>query len=475
MNRGGSSEPTVYDLAEEAADPDLVAAALQAAQHLSYWLDDPDRPAARPALSSDISADLVIVGGGFTGLWTALRAKERDPHRHVVVVDGHRIGWAASGRNGGFCETTLTHGHANGLRHAPEELDVLERLGRQNIEDLLSTVERFGIDCDAVRVGSIGVAVEPHQVAWAAEAEHPLPDADAVRALVNSPLFLAGELEPDTVLLNPARLVWGLAQACEQLGVEIYEHTVVRSLQSDHGTTVLTTDEARITAQQVALATNAFPALLRRTHWQTVPVYDYTIVTAPLNDAQVQALGWTQRQGLSDLSNRFHYWRLTPDNRILYGGYDAIYHYGRSVSVAHDINDEVFARLYAHLTAVHPELDGIKITHAWGGAIDTCSRFFAFYTQAHGGRVVQAIGFTGLGVGASRFAADVMLDLLAGEETERTRLESVRHQPLPFGPDPVAWGGIWATERALTAADHRQGRRGPWLRLLDAIGLGFDS
>jgi glycine/D-amino acid oxidase-like deaminating enzyme len=306
-----------------------------------------------------------------------------------------------------------------------------------------------------------------------------LPDATSVRAVVDSPLLLGGLLDPQTVLVDPARLAWGLARACRELGVEIYESSVVRTLRADRDGLVLTTGSGRVLADQVALATNAFPALLRRTRLHTVPVYDYAIVTEPLTPEQKKAVGWAARHGLADLSHRFHYVRLTPDDRILYGGYDAVYHFGRSMGAVHDVDDDVFARLTAHLVATFPQLDGIRVTHAWGGAIDTCNRFFAFYARGYSGRVVQATGFTGLGVAATRFAADVMLDLLDratdGTETVRTRLGIVRRSPLPFPPEPVAWMGVRATTAALAQSDRSEGRRGLWLRTLDRFKLGFDS
>ena len=491
--------PTVYDQAEADIPAATVAAALEGVSHVPFWLDRPDRPAAAPALSGAVLTDLLVVGGGFAGLWAALRAKERDPQRRVVLVEGRRIGWAASGRNGGFCEASLTHGRSNGERHASGEVDQLDALGRRNLTELLATVERYGIDCAAQHVGTLSVAVEPYQLRCLGDGEV-LRDARAVRALVDSPLFLGGEVDPATVLLDPARLAWGLARVIRELGVEIYENTVVRELTTDRDGVVAHTrtrprrgpddrasaltgpvdstepgESGRISADQVVLATNAFPSLLRRTRLHVAPVYDYAIVTEPLSREQRAALGWRGRQGLADLSNRFHYWRLTPDDRVLYGGYDAVYHYGRSVGAAHDTDDEVFARLTAHLLATFPPLGGIKVTHAWGGAIDMCTRAFAFYTQAYGGRVVQAQGFTGLGVAATRFAADVMLDLLSGDETELTRLGVVRRTPLPFPPEPATWLGVRATVAALSTADRREGRRGPWLRLLDALKIGVDS
>ncbi|WP_226909558.1 NAD(P)/FAD-dependent oxidoreductase [Georgenia ruanii] len=481
---------TVYERAEAEVPSAEIRAALAGARRRPFWLDDPRRPDAAPALAGEVDTDLAVVGGGFAGLWTALRAKERDPARRVVLLEARRIGWAASGRNGGFCEASLTHGDANGVRHLPGELDRLRELGRENLAELVATIERYDIDCDLERTGTLNVATEAHEVAWLAEeadeaGAEPAPDAGAatvffdaaaVRAEVASPLYRAGLWDTaGTVLLNPAKLAWGLARVCRELGVEVYEHTPVRALAATADAVTLDTDGGTVTARRVALATNAFPSLLRRTRLHTVPVYDYALMTEPLTADQLDAIGWRRRQGLADLSNRFHYYRLTADNRILFGGYDAVYHYGGRVRPEHETNEATFERLAAHLLATFPQLRGIRFTHAWGGAIDTCSRFFAFFTTAHGGRVASAAGFTGLGVGATRFAGDVMLDLLDGVRTERTALAMVRRRPRPFPPEPLAWLGITLTVAALARADRREGRRGPWLRLLDALKLGFDS
>lgn len=472
---------TTYDLAEEQITQTATEAALADASTDSFWLDDPSRPPAAPALAGAVDTDLAVVGGGYTGLWTALMAKERDPDRRVLLVEGHRIGWAASGRNGGFCDASLTHGDANGVKHLPGEAARLEELGRENLAQIAETVERYGIDCNFEWTGTLDVATEEHQVCWLAEEEGKDPDVvfldrEAVRKEVNSPVYRAGLWDKKhAAMLNPARLAWGLQRACREAGVEMYENTPVRAIDSDRSGVRLTTDGGLVTAQRVALATNVFPSLLKRTRLHTVPVYDYALVTEPLSTEQLRGIGWTNRQGLSDLNNRFHYYRLTADNRILFGGYDAVYHYGRQLRHEYDHRPETFSKLAAHFLATFPQLEGIKFTHKWGGAIDTCSRFFPFFTTAHRRRVAYSAGYTGLGVGAARFGANVMLDLLSGAETERTRLKMVRKLPLPFPPEPLAWLGIKITTAAMIRSDRNGGKRGPWLKLMDAVGMGFDS
>ncbi|MER7707365.1 FAD-dependent oxidoreductase [Kitasatospora sp. NPDC097605] len=461
------------------------ARALSDARPTPFWLEDPGRPAALPALVGDTTCDLLVVGGGYSGLWTALIAKERDPSLDVVLVEGQEVGWAASGRNGGFCAASLTHGFGNGLQRWPAELGQLERLGVANLDGIEATLERHGIDAEWERTGEIDIATQPHQLDELHEMAEAVSryglditvlDRDELRAQVDSPTFLGGVWDKDGVaMIHPAKLAWGLKEACLRQGVRIYEHTPANALREHGAGMTVRTPYGRVLAHKVALGTNAFPSLLKRVRPYIVPVYDYALMTEPLTAEQLAAIGWHGRQGLSDSANKFHYFRLSADNRILWGGYDAVYRFGGHVRHEYDQRPETFRTLARNFFQCFPQLEGVRFTNAWGGAIDTCSRFSAFFDTAHRGRVAYAAGFTGLGVGATRFGAEVMLDLLAGERTERTELEMVRRKPLPFPPEPVRWAGIGITTRSLEHADRTGGRRNLWLRTLDRMGLGFDS
>ena len=455
--------------------------ALRDAAPTPYWLDSPLRPPARPPLSGPTEADLVVVGGGYTGLWTALCAKERDPGRDVLLVDAERVGGAASGRNGGFCAASLTHGDDNGRSRWPSEAGRLEALGHQNLDELVAALDRHGIDADLRRSGELTVATAPHQVddLWLDPADGrphlSFLGRDEIQAEVRSPTYLAARLDRSTAILDPAKLAWGLAAACERLGVRIAEHTPVTGLGRSGTRIEVATGRGTVRARHVALGTNAFPSPLRRVRPYVVPVYDYVLVTEPLTGAQWDEVGWSGRQGIGDSANQFHYYRRTEDGRILWGGYDAVYRFGGKVRDAYEHRDATYRVLAAHFFDTFPQLEGLGFSHRWGGAIDTCSRFCAFFGTAHDGAVAYALGYTGLGVGATRFGAQVMLDLLDGEPTERTELEMVRTKPIPFPPEPFAWLGISATRRSLDHADRDEGRRNLWLRALDRAGMGFDS
>ena len=458
---------------------------LAEAAPMSFWLDSALRPARTEPLHGPTTADLLVIGGGYTGLWAALLAKEADPARDVVVLEAAGCGEAASGRNGGFCAASLTHGLANGAERCPADLAGLERLGRANLDGIEQTLQRYGVDCGWERTGELDVAVAPWQLEGVQQTARlaaqtggvaELLDRDQVRAQVASPSYLGGVWLRDAVaMVDPARLAWGLRSACLQLGVRVYEDTPASGLRRAAAGVSVRTPAGSLTARRVVLATNAFPSLLRRLRPYTVPVYDYALVTEPLSPQQRASLGWAARQGIGDGGNLFHYYRLTADDRVLFGGYDAVYSYAGRVAAEHDSRPATVAVLAQHFATTFPQLEGVRFSHAWGGAIDTCTRFFPFVGSTLGGRVSYVLGYTGLGVGASRFAAAAALDLVDGRKSERTTTPLVTSRPLPFPPEPVRWVGISLTRRSLARADASDGRRDLWLRALDRLGLGFDS
>ncbi len=468
-------------------DP-AIARSLAGAAPRSFWLDQPGAPAPGPALAGNLTADLAVIGGGFTGLWTALLARERYPDLDVVLLEARTVGWAASGRNGGFCSASLTHGIGNGLARFPGEMPLLEKLGAQNLREIGETIARHGIDCDFSPTGELAFATAEWQLdgldeeaVAARQLGHDVEvlDGPGARRELRSPLWQGGlKYTTGNALLEPGRLGWGLRRACLEAGVRIYEHSPVTSLSADKASAVmeLRTPYGTVRAAKVALGTGVpGRSLLRRIGAYVIPVWDYALMTEPLSAAQVDSLGWQDRRGASDLSNQFHYFRLSRDNRILWGGYDAVYYRGGQIRNEQETRPTTFAMLARHFFEAFPQLERVSFSHAWGGVVDTCSRFCAFFGTAHSGRVAYAAGYTGLGVGATRFAAQVLLDKLQGEDTERARLALVNSKPLPFPPEPLRSGVIQATRASIARADRHEGRRDPWLRLLDRLGLGFDS
>jgi glycine/D-amino acid oxidase-like deaminating enzyme len=428
-----------------------------------------------------------VVGGGFTGLWSAIQLLEADPSLRVVVLEADRVGHGASGRNGGFCAASLTHGLHNGLLHFPDEIDVLEEEGLRNLRELVAFVRNEGIDAEREETGTLDVATEPYQVAELEEyvelaARHgialELLDQDVVQAAVRSPRFLGGvRAGPERcVLVNPAKLAWGLARSAERRGAQIAEGSRVTRLRRRAGRVDVELEGGGVVeAAHVLIGTSAYSGWFRRLASAFVPVYDYVLMTEPLSDAQRAAIGWRGREGMADAGNQFHYFRRSADHRILWGGYDAIYHPGNAVRPAYDQRPATFETLAGQFTAMFPQLDGIRFTHRWGGAIDTSTRFAVTFGEAMGGRVHYALGYTGLGVGTTRWAAGILRDRVLRPESELLRLRFVNSAPFPIPPEPVRTPVVEVMRRAVIAADANEGRRGLFLRAMDVLGIGFDS
>ncbi|MBA2700730.1 MAG: FAD-dependent oxidoreductase [Chloroflexi bacterium] len=454
----------------------------------SYWLREPAPTFDGPLpAGSSLTVDVAIIGAGFTGLWTAIALTDTDPGLRVAVLEAETVAFGASGRNGGFCEASLTHGLANGIRHFPDELDRLEREGIDNLRGLIDFSRTHGIECDLEETGTLALAHQPYQVeafrAWRDEAaeygEHlQFLDRDAVQAEVHSPLWRAGLYRPPgrDILIDPARLCRGIARVVRQRSVGVHEHSRVSGLERRAGRVqVSTASGATVLADQVVVATSAYSGWLRRLGSVFVPVYDYALVSDPLSADQRTAIGWAGRQGLFDANNQFHYFRVTADDRILWGGYDAIHYFGSRVAPELDRRPATFDRLEAQFFRAFPQLEGLRFPYRWGGAIDTTTRFTVTFGQTMGGRVTYALGYTGLGVGASRWAGGVVRDFILRPREDRLRLRLVSHPPIPFPPEPLRSLAVGAVRHELDRADRNEGRRSLLLRTLDSLGIGFDS
>ncbi len=459
--------------------------ALAGAKPSVFWVDDLGSYDHAPVLTGSVTADLAIVGAGFTGLWAANIAAEADPTRTIVVVEAERTGHGASSRNGGFLEASLTHGAGNGVSRWPGEMATIERLAGVNYRSILDFVERHGLDVGLEQTGVIHVASQPWHleelkdvaVALARSGEPFISlDRSSVQAALASPTYIGGVKElTGTSIIHPAKLVMGLRNVAERAGVRVFDRSPVVAIARKGAMLEVATEHGSVSAKKVIVATNAYAQPIRRMRRYVVPVYDYVLMTEPLTTDQMDSIGWDGREAISDVSNQFHYYRLTSDNRILWGGYDAVYRYGNAIGDRYDQAGDTHALLADHFFSTFPQLEGLRFSHKWAGPIGTTTRFTATWGRSHDDDLVWVGGYTGLGVGASRFGAQVALDLVDGIETERTQLEMVRKKPLPFPPEPIRYLGISMTRRALARSDANEGRRGPWLRLLDSLGMGFDS
>ena len=461
------------------------AQALAHAKPVVFWSDRDDAPPATPPLGANITADLTVIGGGFTGLWAAIQALEEQPGLKVVVLESERCGFGASSRNGDFCDSSLTHGLENGFSHWPADTEVLIRLGHENLDEIEAGIDRYGIEANFRRAAEVGVATEPWHIESMERSleahlsigdDMELLDAAEMQARVHSPTYLGGLIRHnDSSLVDPARLCWGLRAAAERLGAAVHEQSPVTAVTDHSSALEVVTPGGTIRSERVLMATNAYPGPVRRPRRYVIPVYDHVLMTEPLSTKQLASIGWEESEGIGDVSNQFHYYRLSEDDRILWGGYDATYHFNNGLDPQHDQSDHTHGMLAEHFFETFPQLEGLRFTHRWGGPIATTTHFSATWGTAHEGRLVWVAGYTGLGVGASRFGARVALDLLFGQTTELTELEMVRTKPFPFPPEPLRWAAIELTRSAIQRADRRLGKRGLWLGLLDRFGVGFDS
>lgn len=462
--------------------------ALADAEPRVFWTSRdniPDRPPIREPLTEiDRVCDLAIIGAGFTGLWAAIQAKEDNPSLDVVVLDMARVGDGASGRNGGFVSPSLTHGLAQGVTLWPDEIDLIEEMARASFAGWQTTLSRYGIDAHFHLPGELTLSLTEHQDESVRDAyrihsergdDVALLSRSQAYARVHSPLYRCGFFDASVGLVDPARLAFGLAAAAESLGVTIHEYSRVTGFDDGGGgagAVVVRTQQGSLLAQRVVVGTGAWP-LLARTRPFVIPVYDHVLMTEPLTPAQLSEIGWEGREGLADAGNQFHYYRRTLDDRILFGGYDANYHFPGRIdpSLEQSESHDLLAR---HFFSIFPQLGGLRFTHRWAGVIDTTSRFTPMFGTALRGKLAYALGYTGLGVGSTRWGARVALDLVLGHDTERTRLAMVRRKPTPFPPEPIRGVGVRIT-RASLAREDATGRRNLWLRALDRIGIGFDS
>jgi len=455
------------------------------------WHDPEIMPEPEPPLDEDVKCELLIVGGGFTGLWAAVQAKERKPDADIILIEQTFVGDGASGRNGGFLSTSITHGETNTEAQFPGEIEKIEALGRQNITDLLETLERYNIDARYEATGTTSLALSPeiaeemHEEFLAARAAGESVtwyDRNAIREQVNSPLCHAGLRYEDGLsgVVDPARICWGLKEVLlNRLSVRIFEGTRMTAVKPVGKTGMKAVcDGGVIHSDKVLLSTNAYTSSIARIRNSVIPVWDYQIATEPLTDEQLDKINWGKpesRHALSDNVNMFHYFRLTRDNRITWGGGGAVrYYFNRGTDVELMDAPARYEQLALEFFEMFPQLEGeVKFSHRWGGIIATSTRFCVVPGVMHNGRLAWAVGYTGHGVSASRFGARIGLELLGYQPSEVIKMRLVTSKALPWPPEPVRWMAVKMTQRALVRADENGGKRGLWLKFLDALGLGF--
>ncbi|NVK26166.1 MAG: FAD-dependent oxidoreductase [Gammaproteobacteria bacterium] len=454
--------------------------ALAKTKFTPFWLDNPEKPDDEPKLKHDIETELLIVGGGFTGLWAAVQAKENTPEKVVTLIEANSIAIGASGRPGAILSTSLVHGMTNAERLFKSEMAQLEQFGKQNLDAIRDTIEKYNIDCDVEWTGELTVAVGKNGVAdiqseyklyreFGHDAE--LLDAQTIQQEIHSPLFKGGLWSKKrSGIINPAKLAWGLKQLALKLGVNIYEHTPMEESKKIPNGIKVTTPSAVIHASKVLLATNAFTKYKPKISKRVAAIRDRIVMTEPLTEQQLKALGWKNRQGIYDTRTQLNYMRLTKDNRVLFGGRLG-YFFDNNTDPSYDKTASPYVKLVNTLYATLPALDGIKISHAWSGPIALTTRMAMHYQYFHDSKMIYVGGYSGFGVTASRFAAQVALAILNEEDHPAKNLSITHKLPAWIPPEPFRWIGAKITMYALDTCDKKRGWRIPWLKMVDAMGF----
>ncbi|HYO40565.1 MAG TPA: FAD-binding oxidoreductase [Nocardioidaceae bacterium] len=432
---------------------------------LSLWHATAEEDwAPRPALPGNASADVAIVGAGFTGLWTAYYLLREDPSLRVVVLEEEAAGFGASGRNGGWCSALFPAGLSKvaALPGSSREAALAQHQAmRATVDEVLDVAHTEGIDARAQKGGTIALARTRSQLlrarhevddarAWGrGEDDISLLDAAEARARLHATRVLGGTYTPDCAAVHPTRLVRGLARAVERHGGRIHEGTRVLAVHPGRAVT----EHGSVTAEVVVRATEGYTVSLDGMRRDVVPVYSLVVATEPLSDDIWEQIGLRDRETFTDHRNLIIYGQRTADGRLVFGGRGAPYHFGSRVRPDYDHETRVFARLRATLVAMFPVLATTRFTHAWGGALGIPRDWVASVGLDRGTGLAWAGGYVGDGVGTTNLAGRTLRDLVLRRDTDLTRLPWVGHRSRRWEPEPLRWLGVNAGLRAMTFAD----------------------
>jgi len=454
--------------------------ALQNTKFYPYWLDTLNSPFPSSALLENTDTDLLIVGGGFTGLWTAIQAKEAQPDRQVILIEANTIAIGASGRPGAILSTSLMHGMRNSSRLFADEMEQLEQLGKENMDGFRQTIEKYNIDCDVEWTGELTVAIGRESIpdienefALYKKYHHDacLLDESEVQQHVNSKLFSGGLWSKKrSGIINPAKLALGLKVTAETLGVVIHENTPMLDSRLVGESLIIKTPHADIRANKAILATNAFTKHEKKISTRVAAIRDRIVMSEPLTEAQLNEIGWKNRQGIYDTRTQLNYMRLTKDNRILFGGRLG-YFFSNNTDPDEDKTPTPFIPLVEAFYRTFPMLDDMKFSHAWSGPIALTTRMAVHYQRFYKNKMIFAGGYSGFGVTASRFAARVALAIVDDIDIPERKLTFANTLPAWIPPEPFRWIGAKITLYALDTCDDKKGWRMWWLKMIDAMGF----
>jgi glycine/D-amino acid oxidase-like deaminating enzyme len=427
---------------------------------VSFWWRQQGLPAhTRPALPGDTSADVCIVGAGYTGLWTAYYLKTLQPDLRVVVLEQRFAGFGASGRNGGWLTNSVTGGRS---RYGRDAGSAQQRALNESVDEVIAVAAREGIEADIIKGGELNVARTPAQLARlrataADEARWPHTDTELLDAAATAErLRVAGALgglwHPHCARIHPAKLVAGLAAAAERAGVVIHENTRVRSIRpgaavSDHGT---------VRADYVIRATEGFTADLDGTHRTWLPMNSSMIATEPLPVTFWDEVGWSGRETLGDFAHVYMYAQRTADDRIAFGGRGVPYRYGSRVDTDGTTQEQTVRALTSLLHEFFPAAAGVPVAHAWAGVLAVPRDWSASVGLNRAAGVGWAGGYVGTGVTATNLAGRTLADLVLGRDTELVRLPWVGHHAKRWEVEPLRWTAVNAIYTAYRMADRME-------------------
>ncbi|MFC1606124.1 NAD(P)/FAD-dependent oxidoreductase [Pseudomonadota bacterium] len=438
-------------------------------RQLSFWHDSLPAPqAARPALQGDIEADVAIIGAGYTGLWTAWYLKQAEPSLNVVILEAETAGFGASGRNGGWCSAFLS-----GIDHwldDPLQRDSairLQRLMFETVAEIGRVAAQESIDCHFERSGALEVAVNPAQLERLQkelshlrsldfdESDFRWLEADEVRRELPVQGALSAIHTPHCAAIHPARLARGLAEKLESKGVRIFEH----SQATDFSDGRVRTATGELHADTVLLATEGYGCGLPGRERSLIPVHSTMVATEPLSADRLDQLGSLRRYCFGNLDHVVTYGQLTADKRIAFGC-RGIYLYGSGIRSRFAPEDPGFERVRGTLLRFFPSLEGVRFTHAWGGALGVSRSLRPMVCFDPARRLGWAGGYFGNGVAASHLAGRTLADLVSGRDSERVHTPWVNppEASRKWEPEPLRWLGFSATRTLMELADRAEYR-----------------
>ncbi|MEU1251793.1 FAD-dependent oxidoreductase [Streptomyces chartreusis] len=434
---------------------------------ISFWYADDGLPAAREPLGGDASADVVIVGGGYTGLWTAYYLKQAVPFLRITVLEQKFCGYGASGRNGGWLYNGIAGRDRYAKLHGHEAAVRLQRAMNDTVDEVIRVAEAEGFDAGIHKGGVLEVARTPSQLARLkefhaqelafGEKDRELYDARRTAERIKVADAVGSTWTPHGARVHPVKLVKGLAAAVEALGVTIHELTPVTEIRPKHAVTPYGT----VRAPYVLRCTEGFTANLKGQHRTWLPMNSSMIATEPLTDEQWESVGWDGREALGDMAHAYMYAQRTADGRIALGGRGVPYRFGSRTDNDGRTQPETVEALREILVGFFPSLAGVRVEHAWSGVLGVPRDWCATVTLDRTSGLGWAGGYVGSGVATANLAARTLRDLVQidsgqGVRTELTELPWVGHKVRKWEPEPLRWLGVHGLYAAYRAADRRE-------------------